>query len=282
MSQIGYYWNGSAMTSFEFPDEKREVIPGVKWGSISAFPSPAYWKYQVLARREEGSQIKYRLGNTLTEEIGACLLGGHGIPASVGIAAFTHLKSLGAFELNEVNEELLLEWLSAPITHGGKTIKYRFARQKSRYLYAALTAVKDISVPQSSGNDLRNWLLALPGIGYKTASWIARNWLDADDVAILDIHILRAGQLGGFFSQGLTVEKHYLEIEKQFLEFSRGLGIRASELDAVIWHEMMLSPRTIHRMLQDNDGDAEINKPLRTNSSTKKPNADTKQLTFSI
>ncbi|MDZ3993341.1 hypothetical protein PspTeo4_24872 [Pseudomonas sp. Teo4] len=47
--------------------------------------------------------------------------------------------------------------------------------------------------PLHSGRALRDWLLELPGIGYKTASWVARNWLDADDVAILDIHILRAG-----------------------------------------------------------------------------------------
>jgi endonuclease III len=41
--------------------------------------------------------------------------------------------------------------------------------------------------------------MSLPGIGPKTASWIARNWLDADDVAILDIHIMRVGQVIGLF-----------------------------------------------------------------------------------
>ena len=95
---------------------------------------------------------------------------------------------------------------------------------------------------------VRDWLLALPGIGYKTASWIARNWLDADDVAILDIHVLRAGALAGFFERELTVERDYLQLEDQFLKFSRAIGVRASELDAVIWLEMMSSSATVRNL----------------------------------
>ena len=92
MIQHGFAWDGSKMVRVELPAENMEVIPGVKWGSICAFPSPAYWKYQVLARRIQGTQIRYRLGTTLAEEVGACLLGGHGIPASVG--DFTNPKAI--------------------------------------------------------------------------------------------------------------------------------------------------------------------------------------------
>ena len=67
------------------------------------------------------------------------------------------------------------------------------------------------------------------------------NWLDADNVAILDIHILRAGVLAGFLDAELTVERDYLALEAQFLKFSHGLGVRASELDAVIWLDMILA-----------------------------------------
>lgn len=237
------------MVSLDLPAESVEVIPGVKWGSIYAFPSPAYWKYQVLARQIQGTQIRYRLGRTLAEEVGACLLGGHGIPASIGLAAYEHLRHRGAFDGRAPYEADLLAWLGEPIKHGDRTIRYRFPKQKAKYLGAALAKLEREPAPHESGKALRDWLLDVPGVGYKTASWIARNWLDADDVAILDIHVLRAGQLGGFFKAGLTVERHYLEIEEQFITFSKGLGIRASELDAVIWHEMMSSPYTVRQAM---------------------------------
>nr|WP_206606033.1 hypothetical protein [Steroidobacter cummioxidans] len=86
--------------------------------------------------------------------------------------------------------------------------------------------------------------MELPGIGPKTASWIARNWMDADDVAILDIHIMRVGQIIGLFPSNLTVDRHYFDLEALFLQFSRALDVRASELDAVVWHEMASSPAT--------------------------------------
>lgn len=248
--QQGFVWNGSTMVNFYLPAESEEVIPGVKWGSIYAFPSPAYWKYQVLARRVQGTQICYQLGRTLVEEVGACLLGGHGIPASIGLAAYDHLKCRGAFDDRAPNETELLAWLGEPIKHGDRTVRYRFAKQKAKYLAVALLKLEQEPAPNGSGRDLRDWLLDVPGIGYKTASWIARNWLDADDVAILDIHVLRAGRLGGFFKEGQTVERHYLKIEEQFIAFSAGLGVRASELDAVIWHEMMSSPYSVRQALE--------------------------------
>jgi thermostable 8-oxoguanine DNA glycosylase len=85
--------------------------------------------------------------------------------------------------------------------------------------------------------------MQLPGVGPKTASWVARNWMDADDVAILDIHIVRVGRSIGIFPQDLTVERHYFDLESLFLRFSQALDVRASELDAVIWYEMASSPR---------------------------------------
>jgi N-glycosylase/DNA lyase len=231
----------------ELPAATDKVIPGVPWGSVDAFPTPAYWAYQVIAQRAVGKPVRYRLGSTLTEEVAACLLGGHGIPASVGVAAFHRLKSVGALEGIPTQEELhalLLE----PLLVNGRSIRYRFARQKARYLSEALTILSTSSPPVSSGRALRDALLELPGVGYKTAAWIARNWLDADDVAILDIHILRAGHLAGFFSPGLSVTKDYLALEEQFLAFSLGLGVRASELDAVIWLEMATTSSVRHLM----------------------------------
>jgi len=223
------------------PPPQHEVVEGVRWGSLDAFPTPAYWHYQVVARRLSGQPAAYRLGRSLAEEVGACLLGGHGIPATVGIAAYEHLRRKGAFSEKSPTQEQLEGWLREPLTVNGRQVNYRFASQKAKYLASALPALN--SAPAfTEGRALRDWLLQLRGIGPKTASWIARNWLDADDVAILDIHIVRVGQAIGLFPSNFTVERHYMELEALFLKFSWALGVRASELDAVIWHEMASSP----------------------------------------
>lgn len=247
--QTGAIFIDQAIFNIELPKADTEVIPGVQWGAMEAFPTPAYWAYQVYARRLRGDRINYKLGATLKEEVGACLLGGHGIPASIGLAAFNHIKKRGAFGEQSPSEEKLLEWLQEPISVDDRFVRYRFAKQKARYLCFALRKLSVEHAPLSTGKELRDWLLDIPGIGYKTASWIARNWLDADDVAILDIHILRAGLLGKFFDSELTVERHYLKLEEQFIRFSKGLGVKASELDALMWLEMMSSPSTVHSII---------------------------------
>lgn len=45
------------------------------------------------------------------------------------------------------------------------------------------------------------------------------------------------------------LQRHYLELEDQFIRFSKGLGVRASELDALMWLEMMASPSAVHSIM---------------------------------
>ncbi|NWD69156.1 8-oxoguanine DNA glycosylase [Pseudomonas gingeri] len=274
--QLGAIFIDQLVFNVELPKPDDEVIPGVPWGAVEAFPTPAYWAYQVYARRLLGERINYKLGASLKEEVGACLLGGHGIPASIGLAAYNHVKERGAFGEEPPTEEALLEWLREPMNVDGRLVRYRFAKQKARYLAAALHKLSAEDPPLHSGKALRDWLLDVPGIGYKTASWVARNWLDADDVAILDIHILRAGLLGKFFESHLTVERHYLQLEEQFLLFSKGLGVRASELDALIWLEMMSSAATVHNIM----GMGRAPTESRSRGKAKKSNADANQLSL--
>jgi N-glycosylase/DNA lyase len=248
MTQTATLLTRTGSIQVELPSPDAEVMDGVLWGSVDAFPTPAYWAYQVMARRLVRRSVRYDIGRSLLEEVGACLLGGHGIPATVGLAAFERLRERGAFHTGLVTEESLKEWLLEPLIVGGRSIRYRFAAQKARYLAAALPAVK--AAPSfASGRSLRDWLMHIPGIGFKTASWIARNWKDADDVAILDIHIMRVGQVIGLFPQSLTVERDYLEIERRFLALSGALDVRPSELDAIVWYEMASSPGVVRHLL---------------------------------
>ncbi|PZQ78230.1 N-glycosylase/DNA lyase [Xylophilus ampelinus] len=243
----GICW-GHLGLQVELPPADEEVMPGVVWGAVEAFPTPAYWAYQVLARRITCTTISHRLGSDLVHEVAACLLGGYGVPAEVGLAAYRRLRDSGALCLG-TGEEKILSLLAAPLDVGGRPVRYRFAAQKSRCLSLALEVLANEKAPIESGRALRDWLTRLPGVGLKTASWIARNFMDADDVAILDIHIVRAGELGGFLDPSLTVERHYLELEAQFLKFSQHLQVKPSELDSVIWLEMKQSPRSVSRLL---------------------------------
>ncbi|WP_431273191.1 hypothetical protein ACQ858_13255 [Variovorax ureilyticus] len=248
MNQIAGICSGHLSVQVELPPADAEVMPGVAWGAVEAFPTPAYWAYQVLARRITCTTIAHKLGGNLVEEVAACLLGGYGIPAEVGLAAFRRLRDSGALHAPAAEAEIL-NLLSTPLDVNGRAVRYRFAAQKSRYLGRALKVLAEEAAPTGSGRALRDWLTRLPGVGLKTASWIARNLMDADDVAILDIHIVRAGELGGFFDPSLTVERHYLDLEAKFLEFSHHLQVKPSELDSVIWLEMKLSPKSVSRLL---------------------------------
>lgn len=277
MSQIAGICAGHLTVQVELPSAEEEVMPGVPWGAVETFPTPAYWAYQVLARRVSCTMIAHRLGRDLVEEVTACLLGGYGIPAEVGLAAYRRLRDAGALRA-PAGEAEILKLLTAPLDVGGRPVRYRFAAQKARYLGQALKLLADDSAPTSSGRDLRDWLLRLPGVGLKTASWITRNVMDADDVAILDIHLLRAGELGGFFDPALTVERHYLDLESRFLEFSHHLQIRPSELDSVIWLEMKLSPKSVNHLLASKRG-TEVSEPemsarRRARSHERRPRAE--------
>jgi N-glycosylase/DNA lyase len=137
MTQRGAVFVGPLALYIELPPANAEVLPGIQWGAIEAFPSPAYWTYQVLAHRVAGQRIRYRLGESLREEVAACILGGHGIPAAVGGAAFRRLREREVLTSVPSEDDLFVQ-LSEPLVVNGRSVRYRFARQKARYLSGAL------------------------------------------------------------------------------------------------------------------------------------------------
>lgn len=271
MSQSASIFHGALQLQVQLPEPEQELMPGVAWGRVDAFPTPAYWTYQVLARRMLSPFKTHRLGNSLCEEVVACLLGGYGLPATVGNAAFERLRHEGVLSAS-ASEEVIYHHLCEPLAINGRQVRYRFAKQKARYVSGAVTILHSEEAPMQGGRALRDWLLKLSGVGPKTASWIARNWLDTDDVAILDIHILRAGRLAGIFDETAKVERDYMALESQFLAFSQALGLRPSELDAVIWAEMSASAATLRELTSVN---VPVTKPrLGKTSRTRQSQAD--------
>lgn len=232
------------------PDESQEVLSGICWGKANQPFTPAFWRFHCITNGAVNDLSRYRLGRTLEEEVVACLLGGHGITGEMGIAAYHHLMQNEVIEVNNAIEQIEI-LLSESIKVGTKYLHYRYPRQKAKYISAALKFLRENELPKGSNKDLRNWLTAIPGIGLKTASWITRNWRDADDVAILDIHIHRAGVIAGIFQADDDVGRDYLRMEDQFVSLAIGIGVPANVLDNQIWNEFRRAPLTAYRMLTE-------------------------------
>ncbi len=238
--------------TLSIPSPKDEVMPGIIWGKYDELFTPAFWAVQAWLCDPELSCQMYRLGDTFVEEIAACLLGGHGIPADIGLAAYAQMKDSGLLFKDEVSEDDFFKVLDAPLQIGGREVRYRFARQKSKYLFAAVSKCNQEPPPINDELMLREWLLTIPGIGFKTSAWIVRNYLCSDKVAIIDIHVYRAGVLAGIFDLPCKVQKNYLKMEHRFLQFANAIGAKASLLDSIIWENMRRLNKTAIGMLGTN------------------------------
>ena len=239
---------GQNVETLQIPSANEEVVPGVYWGQYTHFFTPAFWKVLSWVQQIDLAPDCYKIGDNLLEEIAACLLGGYGIPSEVGIAAFHRIKETDILQNNH-SEDKIYKILSEPLNIGQRKIRYRFARQKAKYLNSALKKYFSGDVPQKD-IELRKWLMEINGIGYKTASWITRNWLDSDKVAIIDIHIQRAGLLMNLYSSKQSPAKDYLEMEKKFLDLSNGIQVKPSQLDVLIWQEMRFAGNIALRQIR--------------------------------
>ena len=85
----------------------------------------------------------------------------------------------------------------------------------------------------------RDWLAQekqIKGLGYKEASHFLRN-IGIKGHAILDKHVMNCLSEVGVINAPTppTNRKRYLELEQQFLRFSRDIKINCDELDLVLW-----------------------------------------------
>ncbi len=92
------YLKGTEEFMLSLPDADTEILKNVRWGDPCALFTPAYWCTQYLMRDHNSAPNRHRIGHSFAEEVAACLLGGHGIPAEVGNAAFARLKQEGLIQ----------------------------------------------------------------------------------------------------------------------------------------------------------------------------------------
>lgn len=234
----------------DLPDPHEWVMPGVRWGAYEHALTPAFWVSRAWLEGEPTGG--FNLGRTLTEEVVICLLGGHGAPAEVGLAASTRvIAALREESTSSLSRERAEELLRAPLDVRGKQVRYRFASQRAKYLAGTLPGLALIDEDNLSDVELRDALCVLPGIGPKTASWIVRNQRGSDDVAILDVHIVRACRYMGVFPSDADPARKYFDLEQRFLEFCSRVDARASLVDAVMWSTMRELSQPLMKLLVD-------------------------------
>jgi thermostable 8-oxoguanine DNA glycosylase len=221
-----------------------EVVPGVRFGRPEWVPTPAFWAALADQQRDEADDYVSPVGTPLLEDVAFCLLGGYGIKMEVNRAAWERLNRAGVFAPKATPSRDEIEaLLSEPLLVDGRRVKYRFPRQRADRLAVALSQLREAPPQTDDPLAFREHLMTLPGIGPKTASWIVRNWSGSDAVAILDVHVLRAGTIIGLFPSDYRLPRDYVALERRFLAFASALQVPASFLDALIWREMRVLVR---------------------------------------
>jgi thermostable 8-oxoguanine DNA glycosylase len=228
------------------PDEPIDQIvelrlPGVMrrfdWSGPGRLGSAAFWVEQ--ARRFPAPHT-YQVGATLAEEVALCLLGGYGITERMAFAAFCRLRERNLVDAGHTPSAAQVEQaLSEPLLVNGRLARYRFPQQRAQRVAQSLTALAAQDPPNSlAARELRDWLRRLPGVGPKTASWIVRNRKRADDVAVIDVHIRRAGVFAGVFDRQWRLPGDYSVFEEAFCAWASLGNVPTADLDACIWSQL--------------------------------------------
>lgn len=208
-------------------------------GDPACFGTTGYWIVQYAMHSARLERSDPRLGRNLKEEVVACLLGGFGIPAEMALAAFATIRDAGLLDEGRgPDEESILAALSAVQCPDGRARRYRFAKQRASRIHQAISMVDRADGIPTQPLELRKWLLRIPGVGPKTASWVVRNWTRSCEVAVLDIHVVRAGRKAGWFPLEWDVQHDYGVVEEAFLSVCRQFGMAAERLDTIIWEQM--------------------------------------------
>jgi len=189
-----------------------------------------------------------RLGEAgLRRELIFCLLGGHGVSFELASSATEVITKLDPFgprwthaSLCYVVQHQLWRPQFAPQRRDGTLRRYRFPRRKAQLLAQAAEWVRaegslhaglEARVAES---ERRAWLCACPGLGLKSASWLLRNSGWARQLAILDVHLLRAmGELG--LLEEVRLPRDYEAVERTYLRWAAELGACPAALDLFLW-----------------------------------------------
>ena len=183
-----------------------------------------------------GSQNRYEVALGFSEEIKKQKLL-RGIPTSI--------------------EELTVKIqtiLSSAIEIEGHLIKYRFPNAKSKYIAYNLIYLQEIGGLKSllSQTDeiakLRAFFVKeIKGIGPKQSSHFLRNVGYTNEVAVLDVHILRYMHIQGIieetYTKAIGTLKQYEKLETLLIDFLKYMKYPIGFVDQAIWIVMRVYQR---------------------------------------
>lgn len=209
----------------------------VEWLDPSCLGSAAFW---VEETRRAPSAPSLRMGRTVAEEVALCLLGGYGVNEAMSTHAFWAVREAGLLDTGCPPSAGAVESvLRTPMVVDGyaRPVRYRFPTQRAARVAAAVAFLSEDPVEPSelSPRQFRTFLTRLNGVGLKTASWVVRNLTLSDEIAIIDIHIRRAGVAAGVFDPDWVLPRDYLLFEEAFCAWAAAGGVRTADLDLCVW-----------------------------------------------
>lgn len=177
-----------------------------------------------------------------------CLLGGYGISYEHGRSAAATISELQPFstcwqddDLFEAVVQALLQPQFEPRKSDGSFRRYRFPRRKASIIVKARRwllenpAIHERLMAINLGDERRDLLRSCPGVGMKTASWVLRNIGLGEDLAIVDVHVLRALSDTGRVPKDTRLPRDYDSAEHAFLEWCNELNASPSAFDLFVW-----------------------------------------------
>lgn len=184
----------------------------------------------------------------IEDELLFCLLGGFGISYELNRSAAEVVARLAPFSMGHDEGELRsrLEMLLRgrnfePRRADGGLRRFRFPVRKAAMIVAARRWLHqqpplDQLLP-SLGDDRerRAHMCTCPGVGPKTASWLLRNLGLARELAVLDVHVVRALSESGRLHRGAVLPRDYERVEQAFLGWCKELGADPCAFDLFVW-----------------------------------------------
>jgi N-glycosylase/DNA lyase len=190
-------------------------------------------KDELKKRLQDFNQVFQESDERVFAELAFCLC----TPQSKATVCWNAISSLTKNNLLfSGNEEQIKPFLNA----------VRFSENKTKYIIEARNFFTNNSQLQiknklknfQNSQQARDWLVEnVKGFGMKEASHFLRNIGMGNDLAILDVHILKNLQEFEVIEKipkSLTPKK-YVEIEQQMKDFSKKIGIPFDEMDLLLW-----------------------------------------------
>ncbi len=207
-----------------------------------------YWEkaWEVAAPHYPGPTAGSLAGDQeLRAELLFCLLGGHGISYDLNLSVADRLWTRGLFRTSKRLQKRSIEAelrkpQFEPRCRDGALRRYRFPTRKAELLFAAqlwLERIGSLAVEISTIRGepgRRDFLCSCPGLGPKSASWLLRNCGYARELAVLDIHVVRAMQACGRIDKA-DLSRDYEAIESAYLSWCRDYDADPARFDLIVW-----------------------------------------------